>query len=356
MAKKKLGLAFRYAVFKPLTWRSGFLSAVLLSCVAANSRAISQPAPPSLQLPLACIINVDCWIAHYMDDDPSGAAADYLCGHRTYKGHTGVDFAIQDRRVMSKGVPVVASADGTVARVRSDMPDSGVTAATRQSVDTRECGNGVVLQHGDGWETQYCHLKKDSIVVQIGDRVSAGQKLGLIGLSGLTEFPHVHLTVRHTGRNIDPFIGVDRDKACGLGNHPLWRPDVMSALDYQPFAIYHAGFADRAPDATSVRTGLFDSNALRSTAAIIALWVDIFGAAKNDVLSMRITGPDGSILVERRQIMSDDRDAYFAFIGKKHGQRDWPLGNYVGEITLTRPIAVQGGAFEKRVVRKARIE
>ncbi len=330
---------------------------LLLEPLPGLPSATAEDVSPSLLLglPLSCEPNVDCWIAQYMDDDPSTGELDYECGNRSYNGHNGTDFAIRDRRVMREGVPVVAAADGVVARLRNGMADTGVTDATRNSVAGRECGNGVVLRHGNGWETQYCHMRNDSIVVQIGEHVQSGQKLGLVGLSGLTEFPHVHLTVRHNAAVVDPFIGLSRAKACGSGEHPLWRPDVLQALSYEPFAIYHLGLADRVLTASEARAGLADWPILPSTSPVLAFWVDIFGVRKNDVLTMRIRDPDGRVIAEQRRVLEADKALYFQLIGRKRGSRDWQPGKYKGEAVLLRPTATNGSSFQKRVVQEVEL-
>lgn len=64
------------------------------------------------------------------------------------------------------GVPVYPAAPGTVRSVRDGEPDTGYSEETRASIDGKECGNGVVVSHGDGWETQYCHLKNGSVAVR----------------------------------------------------------------------------------------------------------------------------------------------------------------------------------------------
>ena len=72
-------------------------------------------------------------------------------------------------------------------------------AGSRTTSRDRNCGNGVVIRHADGWETQYCHLRRGSVQVAEGDRVEAGEPLGLVGMSGEANFPHVHLSVRRDG-------------------------------------------------------------------------------------------------------------------------------------------------------------
>jgi hypothetical protein len=74
-----------------------------------------------LALPLDCRLGETCWVANYVDVDPSGAAKDFRCGPRTYDGHDGVDFAIRDQGVMAQGVTVLASAPGTIRSVATEL-------------------------------------------------------------------------------------------------------------------------------------------------------------------------------------------------------------------------------------------
>ena len=130
-----------------------------------------------LSLPVRCVLGESCWLANYVDVDPTQAARDFRCGARTYDGHDGVDIAIRDLSVMREGVPVVASASGVVRNVRDGMDDVALTdAAARARVGSRECGNGVVIQHDGGWETQYCHLRRASVRVKPGDQVTAARR------------------------------------------------------------------------------------------------------------------------------------------------------------------------------------
>ena len=112
------------------------------------------------------------------------------CGPLTYDGHTGTDFAIRDPLANPNGVNVIASAAGTIKALSDGVSDIAYTHARASELDGKECGNGVVIAHDQGWETQYCHLKQGSISVKVGDTVQVGDVLGKIGLSGRTQFPH----------------------------------------------------------------------------------------------------------------------------------------------------------------------
>jgi murein DD-endopeptidase MepM/ murein hydrolase activator NlpD len=140
---------------------------------------------------------------------------DYACGAETYDGHEGTDIRLRTTAEIAKGVGVLASASGTVIGVRDGMADHLVrTDADREAVAAFECGNGVRIDHGEGWITQYCHMRKGSIVVKKGDEVKPGTKLGEVGYSGQAAFAHVHIQVTKDGKVIDPFLP-EAEPTCG---------------------------------------------------------------------------------------------------------------------------------------------
>src|SRR4051794_18911303 len=153
----------------------------------------------SFRLPIACEIGRTCFIQHYVDHDSTPEARDHQCGTLTYDGHDGIDFRVPTLAAQEAGVDVLAAADGKVQRTRDGLEDISITGRGRGSVANTECGNGAVIDHGDGWETQYCHMAKGSLAVKPGDPVKAGDRIGRVGLSGMTEFPHLHFTVRRNG-------------------------------------------------------------------------------------------------------------------------------------------------------------
>ena len=107
----------------------------------------------------------------YVDLDPGPGFKDYMCGTRLGEdGHSGTDFAIPSLAAMRAGVPVLAAADGRVRNIRDGMEDVSVAVIGQAAIEGRNCGNGLAIQHGDGWETQYCHLRKGSVAVQPGER------------------------------------------------------------------------------------------------------------------------------------------------------------------------------------------
>lgn len=68
-------------------------------------------------------------------------------------------------------------------------------------------GNYVKIEHEDGFVTVYCHMSKQ--LVSEGDYVRQGQKIGLIGSTGVSTGPHLHFSVKIDGTYVDPdpYIG-----------------------------------------------------------------------------------------------------------------------------------------------------
>jgi murein DD-endopeptidase MepM/ murein hydrolase activator NlpD len=289
---------------------------------------------PRLGLPVDCTPGETCWIVNYVDHDPGKGFRDYRCGALGYDGHTGTDFALRDEAAMAQGVTVVAAAAGTVKGVRDGMPDAGLQAGA-DAVAGRECGNGVVLEHEDGWETQYCHMRRGSVAVRPGQRVERRDPLGLVGLSGNTEFPHLHLSVRKAGKAIDPFLGSEPFGACRASTAALWDAETNRAVAYQPIAIYNAGFVGGPPDDAAIRRGERKPEAERSAAALV-LWAEIFGVDAGDRISLRISGPDGEPVVEHERTVDRRQIRRFEFAGKRTPADSWRAGRYAGEIVVVR--------------------
>ena len=101
--------------------------------------------------------------------------------YRTLQSHQGVDYTIPE------GSRVFATADGIV-----------------QSVSGRNStyGQSIVIDHYNGYQTQYSHLSEAK--VRRGQRVRRGDIIALSGNSGLSLAPHLHYEVRYNGMRVDP--------------------------------------------------------------------------------------------------------------------------------------------------------
>lgn len=92
---------------------------------------------------------------------------------------------------------------GTGGNLDGQAADSiGGGKVTEVGYDKNGYGNYVVVDHGNGYTSLYGHLQKAT--VKQGDTVSAGQQVGVIGSTGSSSAPHLHLRVRKNGQSIDP--------------------------------------------------------------------------------------------------------------------------------------------------------
>jgi murein DD-endopeptidase MepM/ murein hydrolase activator NlpD len=105
-------------------------------------------------------------------------------GPRGNRFHTGVDFPAPT------GTPVAAAGSGRIT-FAGWYPGYG---------------NLVSVAHGSGVRTLYAHLS--AFTVKLGDRVSAGARVGLVGSTGESTGPHLHFEVRVRGAAVDPLTAL----------------------------------------------------------------------------------------------------------------------------------------------------
>jgi len=300
--------------------------------------------PPQLEFPLDCVLGETCFIDDYVDADPGEGQRDYSCGVKTRDGHRGTDFVLPRFDDMARGVDVLAAAPGRVDALRDGMADAAVTPDTRADIEGRECGNAVRVDHGDGWQTLYCHMRNGSITVDQGQVVKAGEPLGQVGLSGLSNVPHLHLTVLKDGNVTDPF----RPKAGGCDIDPgngMWR----DAPDYDAAGLYTAGFATAVPDFDAVASGSARVQITTPDTPLV-LYGFVHQARNGDRLGLSASGPEGEIFNETVVLKTPENRLYRAF-GRKRPAGGWPEGAYRGYVTLSRDgriIAVRHADIEVR--------
>lgn len=282
-------------------------------------------AEPFLAWPVACTLGQDCFVEDYTDHAPGPAVQDFACGLNSRDEHSGTDIALLDFGAVEEGVAILAAAAGTVLRVRDGMADDRLM---RDVNSENACGNGLVIAHADGWSTQYCHLRQESVSVQPGDTVQAGDTIGMVGLSGETNHPHLHLTVWRDGEKVDPFA--PDGETCGQSRATLW----LDPPPYHDTLLRLAGFASAVPDYEALRTGTARLETARPGDPLV-VFAEAGHARHGDILTFTATGPAGEIF-RHTSVMKSPRVSQLPAFGRRAPADGWPEGEYLGQITLTR--------------------
>ena len=282
--------------------------------------------------PIDCLLGEECFIQKYVDMAEKDAYGDYRCGHLSSDKHKGTDIRLRNYPAMEAGVNVLAAADGMVANLRDGEPDINVKDNPHYD-DSRGCGNIVILRHEDGYETFYCHMKQNSIAVQKGQHIKTGDVLGKVGLSGNTQFPHLHFGVKKDGKDIDPFNQQQLETGCQMNERAgsLWK----NTPPYAKTTILSLGVHDGKADAENARKGEYSNLALPPKAGAMVGWVDVMAPKKDDVVTITIVKPDGSNRSFDTTIPKD-KAQWFQFSGMKRKTDFWDSGEYRLKVTVTR--------------------
>ena len=118
----------------------------------------------------------------------TGKSYPVLQGYGSRLSHTGREQYTVDFK-MREGTPVHAARGGIVAR-KEESHSKGCWKGG--------CGkfaNFVVIVHDDWTTGEYYHLQKNGVLLEVGDRVVAGQQIALSGNTGNSTMPHLHLGV-----------------------------------------------------------------------------------------------------------------------------------------------------------------
>lgn len=296
--------------------------------------ALPASAAPPLQWPAACTVGEECWVVNYVDHDSGDGVADYTCGGRSYDALQGTEIALRDRAAMKKGVDVYAAADGTVLRVRDEIADQQTTAKERDDLRAahKGCGNGIVIDHGEGWQSVYCHLKQKSIKVNDQQKIKAGTKIAQIGQSGAAEFQQLYFGLFFEGQTVDPFSGLQKEGGCGAPDHALWRDGPA----YDPVSFYAGGIVNEVPDFDALKMEASGPTQLAVTSDKLVFWAGLFGAMAGDEVRMEIRDPAGRLVAERTMTQDQTRARQFYYVGRQIKGQSLLPGDYTGTIHLTR--------------------
>lgn len=146
---------------KALTRAMAVTGVSLLAAVGVSMAAPEAMAAPNFQVPFQCGVTVTA---------------------ATFSGHSPAN-AVDFQKSGITGMPVLASAGGTVSRVENEGNVS--------------YGRWIEINHGGGYTTRYAHLSSQG--VSVGQKVTLGQQIGKAGATGGVTGPHLHFEERLNG-------------------------------------------------------------------------------------------------------------------------------------------------------------
>lgn len=122
--------------------------------------------------------------------------------------HNGQDFAA------AAGTPIKAAHAGAVIWAGWDKIGGG---------------NGVQIQHPEGWSTLYFHMR-DTSPLKVGQQVAAGATVGYVGSTGSATGAHLHFMLRLNGNDVDPLPHIGETAPASKGSYTVRAGDTLSAI------------------------------------------------------------------------------------------------------------------------------
>jgi hypothetical protein len=279
---------------------------------------LASAASAQFIVPVEGIENKDWFIVNYVDQDTNaGQIADYQCGTLTYDGHWGTDFVIRDFSQMDSGVYVLAAADGRVYFTKDGEFDRS------KQQDTGGYGNYISINHGDSLYTLYAHLKKNSMMVHVGDSVIQGQRIAKVGSSGKTTDPHCHFEVYKNGFIVDPF-----GKLCE------GQPEVPAMIVFLPQYDNDLQYIS-----SNVASGILGLDSVRENPhqsyfttrdSFITYWVHGLSIGANNTVRTDWYQPSGALWFSHLDTMNENYRYwyYYTYINGPAMQASMPLGTW----------------------------
>jgi murein DD-endopeptidase MepM/ murein hydrolase activator NlpD len=231
----------------------------------------------------------DYTIVNYVDWSFEGFL-DHMCDSKSYDGHQGTDFTLRSFQQMDEGVNVLAAADGVVTYLIDSLFDREMVSDV-----SKELGNYIAIKHENDYYTYYAHLKTNSVTVEVGDSVSAGDVIGQVGSSGNSTDPHLHFELWYDSLYVvDPFDG-----ACGNVDN-LWLNDFIYESD---FRVWQSGLAENVVELNQLRereklVQCCPFNLTQTNTKPTSYWAQLIGLREGDALGIKWYTPASDLWFE----------------------------------------------------------
>ncbi len=288
----------------------------------------------------------DVWsISNYVDHNTAypNQLTDYNCGTRTYDtnsgyNHQGIDiftWPFSWKLMDNDEAEIIAGASGQIISKSDGQFD-------------RSCGfnnnqwNAVYIQHSDGSIAWYGHMKSGSLTTKnVGESVTQGEYLGIIGSSGNSTGPHLHFEIYEDNsfaQLIDPYSGT-----CNSLNGDSWwqsqkpysNPNINAVLTHNAPPVFP----------TCPTTETTNESDLFNFSDTIYFGLYLRDQASGTNVNLKIIRPDNSILYDWNFNLTADYTASWWYWSNTNvfnvdGEWKWQA-TYQGQ-TVTHPFTVEG--------------
>ena len=234
---------------------------------------------------LAGTLGEDFYLVNYVDQGPVDVVTDWACGSKSYDGHRGVDLTLRSFAQMDAGVPVLAPAPGRISEATDDQYDRNKSWTNGGGL-----ANYVTIDHPNGLRTFYGHLRRNSITVEVGQAVAAGDTLGLVGSAGTSDHPHLHFQVMDGTEVLDPYAG-----SCS-SPVSLW---AVQEPYQDRFAFIDGGVTTVAMNLDVAKDPPPRADTVFSSAGRLSVWIHLANVSAGTRTVYRFIAPDGSEAASR---------------------------------------------------------
>jgi len=277
--------------------------------------------------------NVVWATTNYIDHNPAypDHISDYECGTRSYdtsngynhKGFDIISWPFWWKQMELNQAINIAAADGQI------------TAKNDGSFD-ENCGfnsdtpNYIAVEHSDGSTSWYLHMKNGGLTTKgVGDYVSEGEFLGVIGSSGSSTLPHLHFEVYDTDGNlIDPSIGPCNDfnsDTWWLNQKTYYNPQVNAAITHNaPPEFFDCPATEITNESNQFNPG-----------DLVTFAVYLKDQESGTSINLKITKPDNTVLYNWDFALTDYYHTsfwYWQYNLSMEGTWKWET-TYLGETT-----------------------
>ncbi|WP_178991219.1 peptidoglycan DD-metalloendopeptidase family protein [Winogradskyella schleiferi] len=270
---------------------------------------------------------------------------DYNGGTKTYDtsdyNHQGLDiftWPFTWHLMETDGVEIVAAAPGQIIAKGDGNFDKSC------NFNTTTPWNAVYVQHNDGSVAWYGHMKNGSTTTKnVGDMVTAGEYLGIVGSSGISTGPHLHFEV-YTDNSytqlVDPYQGAHNsmnNDTWWANQKPYVNPKINAVLTHNEAPIV---FPNCPTTETPNLSNTFDTN------DTVFFTVFVRDQTAGDNITLEILRPDNSSLFGNWNITVQTTATYWYYLYSYNGyfnmNGDWTWKATFGGETVSHTFNVSG--------------